>query len=100
MKKFLLLLSVFTMVFTSCDPLEDINAEVDAKANPIVGDVIFTMSDEDYEAIDVTFGNFSSDADAKEMIPKLLKSKYPVWGNKSSATVTFKLYNKKMMKKV
>jgi hypothetical protein len=95
MKKFLLLLTVFTMVFTSCDPLEDINAEVDAKANPIVGDVVFTMSDEDYEAIDVTFGNFASEADAKEMIPKLLKGKYPVWGNKSSATVTFKLYNKK-----
>ena len=37
MKKILLLLTVLSMVFTSCDPLEDINAEIDANLNPIVG---------------------------------------------------------------
>lgn len=94
MKKILLLLTVFSMVFTSCEPLEDINAEVDALESAIVGDVIFTMSDDDYKVLDLSFGNFSSEADAKTMIPTLLNDKYPVWGNKSSATVTFKLYNK------
>ena len=82
------------MVFTSCEPLEMINAESDAIPNPIVGDVIFTMSDDDYDVVDRSYGNFDSEAQAKEKIPTLLNSKYPVWGNKSSATVTFKLYNK------
>lgn len=95
MKKILLLLTIFTMVFTSCDPLEDINAEVDAQVNPIVGDVVFTMSDDDYEVIDKSYGNFDSEAEAKELIPAVLLDKYPAWGNKSSATVTFNLYNKK-----
>jgi hypothetical protein len=95
MKKILVLLTIFTMVFTSCEPLEDINAEIDALDNPIVGDVIFTMSDDDYEVVDKSFGNFSSNDEAKEMIPTLLQSKYPVWGNKSSATVTFKIYSKR-----
>ncbi len=95
MKKILLLLTIFTMVFTSCDPLEDINAEVDAQVNPIVGDVVFTMSDDDYEVIDKSYGNFDSEAEAKELIPAVLFDKYPAWGNKSSATVTFNLYYKK-----
>lgn len=95
MKKIFLLLTVFTMVFTSCEPLEDINELVDAQENAIVGDIVFTMSDEDYETLELSYGNFSSEEDAKSMIPTLLKSKYPVWGNKSSATVTFKLYSKK-----
>ena len=93
MKKVILLLTIFSMVFTSCDPLEDINAEVDAQANAIVGDAIFTMSDDDYDELDLSYGNFNSVADAKIEIPALLVSKYPVWGNKSSATVTFKIYS-------
>ena len=95
MKKIFLLLTVFTMVFTSCEPLEDINEQIDAQENAIVGDVAFVMSDEDYDALDLSFGNFSSEDDAKEMIPELLTSKYPVLGNQSSALVTYKLYSKK-----
>ena len=95
MKKIFLLLTVLTMVFTSCEPLEDINEIVDAQETPIVGDVIFTLSDDDYDELGLNFGNIGSIDDAKTKIPTLLKSKYPVWGNKSSATVTFKLYHKK-----
>jgi hypothetical protein len=95
MKKIILLLTVFTMVFTSCEPLEDINAEIDAQETSIVGDVVFTMSDDDYEVLDLSFGNFSSEEDAKAMIPNLLEDKFPAWGNRSSAEVTYKLYSKK-----
>lgn len=99
MKKILLLATVFTMVFTSCEPLEDVNAEADALPNPIVGDVVFTMSEDDYidekEGLGLRFDNFSTEDDAKEQIPALLKMKYPAWGNKSSAAVTFNIYNKK-----
>ena len=95
MKKILLLLTILSVVFTSCEPLEDINAEIDAMSSPIVGDVIFTMSDDDYDKLNKSFGNFDSEEEAKTLIPNLLKIKYPVWGNKSSATVSFKIYSKK-----
>jgi hypothetical protein len=95
MKKIFLLLTVFSMVFTSCEPLEDINGEIDAQETSIEGNVVFTMSDDDYAVVDKSFGNFDSEEEAKELIPTVLLDKYPVWGNKSSATVTFKIYNKK-----
>ena len=95
MKKILLLLTILSVVFTSCEPLEDINAEIDAMSSPIVGDVIFTMSDDDYDELNKSFGNFDSEEEAKTLIPNLLEIKYPVWGNKSSATVSFKIYSKK-----
>ena len=80
------------LLLLSCEPMEDIHAEVDAQSSVILGDVAFTMSDEDYEQLDLGYGNFNSVVDAKEMIPGLLSSKYPVWGEGSSALVTFNIY--------
>lgn len=80
------------LLLLSCEPMEDIHAEVDAQSSVILGDVAFTMSDEDYDQLDLGFGNFNSVADAKDMIPGLLSSKYPVWGEGSSALVTFNIY--------
>ena len=80
------------MVFTSCNPLEDINAEIDAQANPIVGDVSFTLTDDDYTVLDLSNGNFSSEEDAKTALPSFLADRYPVWGNGSSALVGYNLY--------
>ena len=85
---------VLGLVFTTaCDPMEDIYAEIDAQEEIITGEVTFTLSDDDYEDLELNYGNFSSIADAKTMIPGLLIDKYPVWGEGSLATVTFKLYN-------
>ncbi|KAA5820887.1 hypothetical protein FPF71_17255 [Algibacter amylolyticus] len=92
MKKIFLLLTVFSMVFTSCDPLEDINAEVDAQANPIVGDAEYTLTGDDYDELDLQYGSFNSEDDAKALIPELLTEMYPAWGNKSSVSVGYKLY--------
>lgn len=90
MKKILLLITVFTLVFTSCDPLEDINAEIDAATNnPIVGDVIYTLTAEDYESLDLSKSYFDDNDIAKAMIPAFLTDKYPVWGNKSSAFISY-----------
>ena len=80
------------LLLLSCEPMEDIHAEVDAQSSVILGDVAFTMSDEDYDQLDLGYGNFNSVADAKDMIPGLLTSKYPVWGEGSSALVTFNIY--------
>lgn len=92
MKKIFLILTVFTMVFTSCEPLEDINALVDAKENAIVGDAEYTLTDDDYDTLELNYGSFNSEDDAKEKIPALLADLYPAWGNKSSVLVGYKLY--------
>jgi len=92
MKKILLLLTVFSMVFTSCEPLEDINTELDAKSNAVVGDVVYTLTDEDYDELELPYGSFSSEDDAKATLPDFLANKYPVWGKGSSALIEYQLY--------
>ena len=71
MKKLFLLLTVFAMVFTSCDPLEDINEEIDAQESAIVGDATYILTADDYDALELSFGSFSSIDDAKAKLPLL-----------------------------
>jgi hypothetical protein len=92
MKKILLLIAVFSMVFTSCEPLEDINTEIDADVSVITGDVIYTLTDEDYDILELSYGSFSSEDDAKTALPGFLSDKYPVWGKGSSALISYNLY--------
>jgi hypothetical protein len=92
MKKILLLLTVFTMVFTSCEPLKDINAEVDAMPNPIVGDAEYTLTADDYEAFELDNGSFGSEDAVKSAIPPFLAEMFPVWGKKSSVLLNYQLY--------
>ena len=94
MKRIVYLLVMVGAIFLGCNPLEDIYEDIDAQVEPIVGDASFELSDEDYDDLDLGFGNFNSIDDAKTMIPSLLSDKYPVWGVGSSATVSFKVYNK------
>ena len=102
MKKILLLLTIFSMVFTSCDPLEDIYSDLDTlKTDGIFGNVTRTLSDDDYDDLDLSPKNFSSIDDAKTMLPGFLSDEYPVLGviwnadgsikKASSATITYKL---------
>ena len=93
MKKYIYLLMALGLVFTTaCDPMEDIYADIDAQEEIITGEVTFTMNDDDYDFLNLNYGNFSSVADAKADVPGLLTNKYPVWGEGSLATVTFKVY--------
>lgn len=100
MKKLVYLLIVLGVTVIGCNPMEDINNEIDALANPVKGEVEFTMTSEDYADVDPTtdddayenYENFSSTEDAKEKIPGLLANKYPFWGEGSSAEVTFHIY--------
>jgi len=99
MKKFIYLLPVLALFFTACDPMEDINAVLDAQEQVISGEATLILSDDDYDALDLNYGNFSSIDDAKAMIPELLSDKFPVWGEGSLATVTFKWYNPRKTEK-
>lgn len=96
MKKLVYLITAFfAITLTGCeDPMEDIHNEIDAKTTTIItGDVAFTMSDDDYDFLELNYGNFNNTDDAKNMIPGLLSDKYPVWGKNSSALVTFNVYS-------
>jgi len=61
MKKIFYLFVSLVFMFTSCNPLEDLDAELaeSTKLNGIVGDVSRTLSDEDYEILELSYGNFS-----------------------------------------
>lgn len=107
MKKIFYLFAITAFVFTSCNPLEDVNEQVDALTanDALVDDLIITLTDDDYDALGLSFGNFSSEEDAKAELPGFLSSKYPQLGvtylpngeisKASTALVTYKLYNKK-----
>ncbi|WP_029038160.1 hypothetical protein [Salinimicrobium xinjiangense] len=89
----------FLMMFlgfalTSCEPMEDIHDELDARLDnrAIEGMAEYTLTDDDYDDLDLQFGNFSSLEEAGNLIPQLLADKFPVWGEGSLAQVTFDLY--------
>ena len=44
--------------------IDDINAEIDAIETPIEGNVVFTMSEDDYNVVDKSYGNFNSEEEA------------------------------------
>jgi hypothetical protein len=99
MKKIFYSFAILSLLFASCNPMEDIYNELDAKENVISGEAKITLADADYTSLGLNFGNFSSTNDAKEMIPGFLSNKYPVWGKESLAEVTFKLYAPKRNEK-
>lgn len=93
MKKIIYSFAVLGLLFvTACDPLEDVNKEIDAMADPIVGNAIYTLTDADYDELGLSYGNFSSIDDAKSELPPFLKNMFPVWGKGSSALIEYKLY--------
>ena len=72
MKKLVYLITAFfAITLTGCeDPMEDIHNEIDAETTTIItGDVAFTMSDDDYDFLELNYGNFNNTDDAKNMIP-------------------------------
>ncbi|WP_123898134.1 hypothetical protein [Aureibaculum marinum] len=92
MKKIVYLIMMLGVVLTSCDPMEDIHADIDAQEEVITGEIAYTLTDEDYDELDLSYGNFNSVDDAKAMLPSLLSDKYPVWGEGALVEVTFDVY--------
>ena len=93
MKKIFYSFAILSLLFTSCNPMEDIYSEIDATETVISGEATYTLTDADYDDLDLGYGNFSSIEDAKSMLPDFLSGKFPAWGAESLAAVTFKLYS-------
>mgnify|MGYP001812925940 CR=1 FL=1 len=98
MKKIFYFILVLGLVFTACEPMNDIYDDLDGQqaADPReeVGTDEYTLTDDDYDALDLNFGSFNSESDAKTMIPGLLSSipKYEFWVKNSSVLVSYQLY--------
>lgn len=93
-KSFYLFMMFIGLALTSCEPMEDIHEEVDADiaARPVEGIAEYTLTEDDYDALDVSFNSFNSLDDAANLIPNLLAEQFPIWGEGSLARVTFDLY--------
>ncbi|EPR74060.1 hypothetical protein ADIWIN_1020 [Winogradskyella psychrotolerans RS-3] len=92
MKKIIFLLAIVGTVFVGCNPLDDINDQVDAQENAPRGHAEYTLIADDYDTLELTYGSFSSEEDAKTMLPDFLADLYPNWGQGSSVLVGYDLY--------
>ena len=92
MKKIVYLFALVAIAFTSCNPLEDFNEEIDAiPAAPNVGTFEYTLIAEDYDALMVD-GAFVNVDEAKLLLPDFLADLYPLYGQGSSVLVNYNLF--------
>ena len=92
MKKIIYLATIFGFILTGCNPLEDIYNDIDAQGQGVVGIAEYTLTDDDYAELELTFGSFNSEDDAKTLLPDFLKSAYPYFDEGSSVVVGYNLY--------
>lgn len=83
------------VTLTSCEPMEDIHAEIDEviATDPLVGTLEYTLTEDDYTALDLENDYFASIDSANILIPTYLEETYPLWGNKSLASITANVAN-------
>lgn len=99
MKKIVYLLTVFSLVFASCAPLDEVYDELDAQAQetPIIGDATIILTEDDYKnevkdgGLELANSYFENQDEAKEKLPPFIKNLYPVWGEGSSVVVNYNL---------
>lgn len=108
MKKILIILIAALAVFTACDPMNDINSEVEKKQAKADADALFlkdlliapeayTLTEEDYELSsneDVAkYKNFSKYALPKDYLPEILNQKFS-GEDAQEMMVTYDFYSK------
>ena len=96
-------IALMGLILTGCNPVEDINNDLAEQADPIIGTDEFTLTSDDYaDLVDQGDGEtdfyemfeaFSDIDDAKVILPPFLADKYPFWGDGSSVTVSFNLFD-------
>ncbi len=90
----------FLMIFIGltifgCQPMNDVQDAINQKLDSqlAVGDVNYALTADDYAALGLSYPNFNSVDDAKQLIPNFLKENYPTYGATSSANITFDVYS-------
>lgn len=80
------------LVIIACDPLKDVSKEVENNQT-FVDDLVYTLTDDDYDLVDQGFGSFSDIEDVKADVPVILSNNFPALGKTSSALVSYQFYN-------
>ncbi|MEH6406028.1 MAG: hypothetical protein V7767_02015 [Leeuwenhoekiella sp.] len=97
MKKYIiLLLAVLGTTLIGCNPMDDIYDDLEPQLSDssVQGIVDYTLSEDDYTALDLEANqSFNSLDDAKALIPALLDDVFPAFGNGSLVNATFNLYS-------
>jgi len=88
----ILILFLALMAIVSCDPLKDVTEEIEASTT-FVDDLDYTLTDDDYDLVDESFGSFSSDQAVRDAVPIILANNFPALGKNSSALVHYQFYN-------
>ncbi|MBU2928077.1 choice-of-anchor J domain-containing protein [Winogradskyella psychrotolerans] len=92
MKRIFYCLAILGITFVGCNPMDDIYDGLDSSADPIVGSETYTLVSDDYDALELAYGNFNSEDEAKTLLPGFLADKYPFWGEGSAVLVGYDLY--------
>lgn len=110
MKTIIYYLICITLVFSACDPMDDILDELNELNKEYVGEATYTLISDDYETIadlalyadsnDVvntsfieTNEYFCDTVSASKYIPALLSNLFPAFGKNSVATITYNFYD-------
>jgi len=92
MKNIYLFTILLGLTIVGCNPMEDLHNEAKANDPGVVEEIQYTLTDDDYDDLDLNFGSFSSEEDAKTMLPDFLSDAYPYLSDGSSAVVGYNLY--------
>lgn len=92
MKRIVYVLTLIGLIFTGCDPVEDIRNDLNAIDNPVIADETYTLTSDDYDALGLDFGNFSSEENARLLLPDFLSDTFPFYGQGSSVLVNYNLF--------
>ncbi len=94
-KTFYLLMTFIGLTIVGCQPMEEIQDEINNRLDNqlAVGDINYTLTEDDYSSLELNFPNFSSLDDAKDLIPVFLSDEYPTYGANSTANITFNIYD-------
>lgn len=92
MKKFSYLFTAIAMAVLAigCDPVEDINEQLEVNEPGISSTFNYTLTEDDYlEVLELSFTSFDSEEEARALIPNVLTANFPVLGENSLANVFF-----------
>ncbi|MCF4100754.1 hypothetical protein L1I30_03645 [Gillisia sp. M10.2A] len=95
MNKTIYYLAIFLgLALTSCEPMEEIHDDINNKLDNslAVGNIEYTLTSDDYSDLGLSFPNFNSVEDAKNLLPAFLEDNYPYYGAESQANLTFDIY--------
>ena len=89
---YLWVVALLGLATVSCDPLEDINEDLEANAPEFNNDKIavpYTLTDEDYSDLQLDDNYFNNEDEARALMPALLEQRFPILGEGSLVEVTF-----------